>query len=386
MTPRARIVAVLLVLAGLVLAAALAVRLGWARVLFHETYERLAGVEVLGPDAERDPPLDSPYLRWLERARAEIPVAEVAAIDNVATAALRPWPQKGEGVRGLYLRLEDDHVTDARLLEIPAGGSTAAERHLYEKGVYFLGGPGHTVFETPGAAARRVDWREGSLLSIPLNTRYRHFNDGAAPVRLLAVTSFPFVLNSFGNLDFVQRNEFVFSDRYDGGADYFERELYTADDWLDTHFVEDIRDSEVSAMAIRGAGNRVMHWNMAGNQMLSLHVSEIPPGSYKRAHRHSNSSPFLLLSGEGYTLAWPARGEHQRRRVDWQAGTFFAPPPYWYHQHFNPGSAPARYLSINTPDLLQHLGLRFTDQVETRQPELQREFERAVGEAADGGR
>jgi gentisate 1,2-dioxygenase len=82
-----------------------------------------------------------------------------------------------------------------------------------------------------------------------------------------------------------------------------------------------------------------------------------------------------LLSGSGYTLSWPARAEHRRQRVDWQAGTFFAPPPYRYHQHFNPGDEPARYLSVNTPDLLKHLGLRFTDQVETAQPELRGQFE-----------
>jgi gentisate 1,2-dioxygenase len=229
-----------------------------------------------------------------------------------------------------------------------------------------------------------VDWDSGSLLSIPLNTGYRHVNDNDSPVRLLAVTTFPFVLNSFDNEAFIHGTAFAFEDRYDGSSNFFEHERYTEPEWLESNFVANIRDSSLTETTIRGKGNRVMHWIMAGNQMLSLHVSEVPPGKYKKAHRHSNGSAFLLLTGVGYTLAWPARAEHRRQRTDWAAGTFFAPPPYWYHQHFNPGSEPARYLSINTPDLLKHLGLRFTDQVETRQPGLKEAFERERGEITSG--
>jgi uncharacterized RmlC-like cupin family protein len=377
---RARLAVILSITAALVLIAAIMLRGGGARMLFHEVYERVSGAEVLGPDAARDPPTDSPYLRWLAAANGRVPMSTSAVIADVELAELRPWPDKGQGVSGLYLRLEGEQLMDARLLELPPGGATLSERHLYEKGIYFLGGPGHSVFELGDSPPRRVDWQAGSLLSIPLNTRYRHVNDSDAPVRLLAVTTFPFVLNSFDNETFIHQSDFDFRDRYDGSADYFQVGEYTAPDWLTTHFVRDIRHSGIADVAIRGEGNRAMHWEMAGNRMLSLHVSEIPPGQFKKAHRHSNGSVFLLLSGSGYTLSWPARAEHRRQRIDWQAGSFFAPPPYWYHQHFNPGDEPARYLSINTPDLLKHLGLRFTDQVETGQPELRAAFEKEKAE------
>jgi uncharacterized RmlC-like cupin family protein len=373
----------LALLAVLAVLAAAALYTGLARRLFHEVYERVAGVELLGPAAVRIPPSDSPYQRWLARARADIPVHETWAIVDVSSVELRPWPQKGQGVTGLYLPLADDHVSDARVLELPPRGETPAERHLYEKGIYFLGGPGHTEFYSPGAPVRRVDWQAGSLLSIPLNVAYRHVNDSERPVRLLEVTTFPFVLNSFASEGFVEVNPFTFSDRYDGADDYFERAEYPEPDWLTTNFVTDIRASRTSDMAIRGAGNTVMHWTMAGNSMLSLHVSEIPPRQYKKAHRHSNGSIFLLLSGSGFSLTWPAGDWPQRRRVDWQAGTLFAPPAYWYHQHLNTGAEPARYLSINTPDLLLNLGLRFTDQVETDQPEVRALFERELARTAD---
>jgi gentisate 1,2-dioxygenase len=129
-----------------------------------------------------------------------------------------------------------------------------------------------------------------------------------------------------------------------------------------------------------------MHWTLAGNSMLSVHVSEIPPRSFKKAHRHSNDSKFLLLSGAGYTVAWPASGYHERRRVDWRAGTLFAPPTLWYHQHMNSGAQPARYLSVNTPDLLLNLGLRFTDQLEIPLEEVRQEWAEELGKQQHGQR
>jgi len=109
----------------------------------------------------------------------------------------------GEGVHGLYLRFADYQMSDGRILEIPVGGTTTRQRHLYEKGIYFMGGPGHTIIQQEGEEPQRLDWDLGSLFSVPLNVRHQHFNDSDKPVRLLAVTSFPFVLNMVNNEPFI---------------------------------------------------------------------------------------------------------------------------------------------------------------------------------------
>jgi uncharacterized RmlC-like cupin family protein len=349
-----------------------------ARKAFFELFAYVKGVDVLGPTIVRELPTDSPYQAWLAQAKAEIPVLEGMMIDDVTHVSLRPWPQLGAGVTGLYLRFADYQITDGRSIEIPARGNTISQRYLYEQGIYFLTGSGYTILQQEGEQEQRVEWQQGDLFSVPLNVRHQHFNTGNEPARMLVVSSFPLVLNVVGSEEFIADNPFAFTDRYDGAADYFDRADQLDDLAVSTNFVKDVLHHETRLWEYSGKGNETMRWLMAGNSMLGLHVSEMPPSSYKKAHRHSSDAFILLLSGTGFSLTWPEGAFQDHARVDWKAGTLFVPPMYWYHQHLNTGSMPARYLAINTPSFVRNIGLRFSDQLEVDIEEVRNEWQKAL--------
>ena len=74
----------------------------------------------------------------------------------------------------------------------------------------------------------------------------------------------------------------------------------------------------------------------------------------------------------------PTGGEDEKMYCMWHEGSVFVPPNQWYHQHFNTGSVPARYLAIARPGQVfdTEEGLHEREIVYTREdPEIRRRFE-----------
>jgi quercetin dioxygenase-like cupin family protein len=280
--------------------------------------------------------------------REGIPVIRGFAVEDLKTVELMPWARKGG--RGAFINLDGTGGSnDAYVCEIPPGGSLSPQRQLFEEMIYVLEGNGSTQVWYGEARKVSFEWKAGSLFAIPLNAWHRHFNGrGDRPARYLAVSSAPLVMNLFHNLRFVFETPFVFDDRFAGQERYFDAmgELYRTQRSrfvLETNFVPDTRAIALYGSAARGAGGKNLTFELAHNTM-AAHISEFPVGTYKKAHRHGPGAHVIILSGKGYSLLWPEGAEP--KRVDWRTDSMVVPPNSWFHQHFNSGAEPARYLAL----------------------------------------
>jgi gentisate 1,2-dioxygenase len=319
------------------------------------------------------------YRDWIKTTKA--PMVEGYSIYDAKNQEALPWPEI-EG-RGLYLNFSGNVHMDGVILEIPAGKALAPRRNFFEQLYYALGGRGYTVFGE-GKRKNKVEWAEGSLFAAPVNAYHRHFNsDPAHPARLLAVTTFPFMMQVFGSLNLIDKLNFDFTERYDNQPDYFTATKRVRKRWDKTNYVRDIRNSEVVLWEERGAGNASMFWEMAGNTILEPHISEFPVNTYKLGHRHPYEAIILTLNGRGFSLAGKdsLKEADNPVKIDWKAGSIVSPPYFWYHQHFNSGSTKARYYAITEGDFPKRLGIPLeVEQIEAdkEDPSVKRRFEQEL--------
>jgi len=287
------------------------------------------------------------YDEW-QRGEA-IPVVRGFFVEDLNTVAVEPWKRKG-GL-GAFINLEGTGGTnDAYVCEIPPGKTLQPQRHLFEEMIFVLQGRGATTVWYEGMPKRTFEWQEGSLFAIPLNAWHQHFNgQGEKSVRYLAVTNAPIVMALFHNLKFVMENPLIFEDRFSGEEDYFSGDgtMYLdgagrLNIWR-TNFISDARFFQLHDRPHRGAGGKYIQFELGNNTMVP-HIAEFPVGTYKLAHRHGPGAHVIIMSGQGYSLLWPRGGE--RVRVDWKPGSMVVPPDQWFHQHFNTGTEPARYLAL----------------------------------------
>ncbi len=295
-------------------------------------------------DAKRKFMLE-PYLDWAESEG--VPIHEDFAIDMLTVDA-KPWARFGVNGAICHLKGRDDFLTTF-LIELPPGGSSAPVHHIYEEVIYVLSGHGSTTVETLDGRTHSFEWGPKSLFALPLNARYRHFNgSGREPARLAATNNSIYMINLFRNMDFIFNNAQTFPERW-GGVNYFGGEgeyidvLQGRHQW-ETNFVADISGFELKAMPTRGAGGTNIRF-VLGDGSIGCHCSEIPPGTYKKGHRHMNGVVIHAVTGKGYSLLW-YEGEKDFLRTDWHHGVIYSPPDKMFHQHFNISPAPARYLAV----------------------------------------
>lgn len=284
---------------------------------------------------------ETPYTRWV--AKEGLDIIGAFYVQNLRTVELKPWARRGG--KGVFINHDASRTSnDCYVCEIPAGGKLAPQRQLFEEMILVLDGQGSTTVWNDAGQKVTFEWQAGALFAIPLNTWHQHFNgSGRAPARFVSVTNCPPVMNLYEDEDFVFNTGYDFKTRFNGEPDYFSNRGEQKGLLLETNFVPDAVNLPLIAAKERGAGGGHIRFNMARGSMNS-HISQFPIGTYKKGHRHGPGAHVIILSGEGFSLMWPD-GE-EPRRYEWEVGTMIVPPNMWFHQHFNTGTTPARYLAF----------------------------------------
>jgi len=312
---------------------------------------RVVSEGVLKTETRKARVLFDPYQEWAEGEG--IPIHLDFGHDLIALETA-PWDRYD--ARGCFAHTHGagDFMSNY-VLEVPAGRKTRPVKHLYEAFYYVLTGHGSTSVWLPSGEVRSFEWGPNALFAVPLNCQYQIFNSsGLAPTRLSCTHDAPLALNLYHSVAYVFDNPCSFPERIGEGR-HFEGEgdhstydngpgTATENIW-ETNFVHDLAGFKLYDADMRGKGSLTVDFILAEGTMHS-HVSQIPAGRYKKAHRHAAGTHVHAIDGEGYTLLW-YEGESAFKEIPWRHGVMYTPPFWMFHQHFNTAPEPARYLACS---------------------------------------
>ena len=299
----------------------------------------------------------SAYDRWMESVG--IPVHEGYFIDDARTIKLSPWDERE--VDAAFLKLAgQEGVTEARVSEIRPGATTAPLRFSMDEAVYVLEGRGLTTVWDDDGAKRSFEWQAHSMFLLPRYCSHQCSNtQGNRPVRLLHFNYLP--LQMLGNPD----PNFYFNNPYrdprvlGDEQTYSEAKIGTGEGphsgmgyWIGNFFADMRAWDRLDPFRHRGAGGHAVFIQFPTSPIWA-HMSVFPARTYKKAHRHGPGVVIVIPAGEGYSVMWPEGSD--KVFIPWHEGSVFVPPNRWFHQHFNVGSDPGRYLALHSP---RHLGGR----------------------------
>lgn len=269
---------------------------------------------------------------------------------DLLTHPLKPRPKRGNFFAARFDELSGNTMLGCHVGEMP-GERNIGHRHVDEALIYMLSGSGHSVLYQEDKSKdwpkqHKVEWQAGSLIAIPINAYHQHFNaePDVTPVRQLAIKNVPTLRSIFNSRKVIYANPYRFYDRYHDEPGYFEISEQVGERQWRTNFVEDLKSFPLASWPERGEGVSAMYFDMAGNQTLRPHVTELDPGGRTAAHRHLREELIHILSGHGYTRIWLEDGPEMK--VEWSAGDLLSPPLNAWHEHVNlSDEEPARYYS-----------------------------------------
>jgi gentisate 1,2-dioxygenase len=315
----------------------------------------------LQPEDSTTPRAEFVYDQWM--AEQKLPVYRGHFVPDMRTVPLAPWAARGCDAAFVQLSGQEG-VSEARISEIPPGATLPPYRMAVDEMVYVIAGTGSTTVWPHGGSRDRdghqFEWDDRALFLVPPNYERQFTNlSGDQPVRLLHYTYLPLAMSIVPDPDFFLANPYppppvnrsAFSDaKMIGGGQglrWITGKSGKVAYWYGNFFPDMSAWSALDSNAYRGAGGRTVRIQFAGSDM-SCHMSVFDPVTYKKAHRHGPGRVIVIPSGEGYSTLW-LEGDDEPVVVPWQEAALFVPPDRWFHQHFNLGAEPARYLALHPP-------------------------------------
>lgn len=302
----------------------------------------------------------SPYERWMEEQ--EIPVFRGIGVHDTRDLELGQWRRRN--ARGCLLDLHGlEGVKGMYVLEIPSGGMTTPEKHVYDEFFIVIEGHGSTEVRDGNGREHLFEWQPGSLFTIPINSTYRLVNATSERVLVIAANNAPPVMNIFQSHSFVFDNDWTFDERYAMTDDFFKAKWELETDpvrgraAIRSNVFPDVVGCELPLDNQRAPGYRRIQPRFHGfiaDSGTGGFVAQYPSGRYSKGHYHSSGAVLVCLRGRGYTFSWqtslgptPWRDGHgaQVNMVEYVPGGLVAAAPgggNWFHQHFGIAPDPLR--------------------------------------------
>ncbi|MGH7844664.1 MAG: cupin domain-containing protein [Candidatus Binatia bacterium] len=297
----------------------------------------------------------SAYDQWLATLR--LPIHKGYFVQDLRSLELGWWEER-HGYTAFVKLAGQEGVTETRVTEIPPGKSMLPFKMALDEIVYGVDGRGLATIWAEGKPKKTFEWQKHSLFLIPRNYYCQLGNaQGEKPARLLHYNTLPLAMTLNPDPDFFFGNPYqnpslVYGE--DGAGFYSQAQVVRHSDspnraknyWVGNFFPDMKAWDRLEPFKVRGAGGHVV-WIRYPKSPLYNHMSVFPARTYKKAHRHGPGTLIVIPAGEGYSLMWPEGSE--KLEIPWHEASAFVPPNKWFHQHFNVGAAPARYLAFHFP-------------------------------------
>jgi mannose-6-phosphate isomerase-like protein (cupin superfamily) len=339
-------------------------------------------------DAEASPiRLRYTHDRWM--VGLGLPIYTGYYIEDMRTLPLGHWAERAVDCAFIQLAGQEG-VTETRVSEIPPRGVLSPVRLGFDEAVYVIQGRGACSVWSADGPRKSFEWSENSMFLLPRHHFHQLSNlSGSQPVRLLHYNYFPLLLSASPDPEPFLSGSFGAPPAMDLESMYAEPTLRVTRDedvvwkrrqqvWVSSFFPDMSAWDKLNVNQGRGAGGRSVAMEFPDSE-ISMHMSMFPSRTYKKAHRHGPGRAIVIPAGEGYSIMW----EEGKDKVvaPWKPGSLITPPNRWFHQHFNVGRSPARYLAFHPPMQFdghaEKVEDRARDQIEyvNEEPEMRSRFE-----------